>query len=93
MVTFADAKSTTHIMEREDLYMNKTEALIAEAAWCKLREANKIGSKVTLGKEFINALLIEHDECLKTLKEANKALTKANYMILESMIRQLEEAK
>lgn len=73
--------------------MNKTEALIAEMAWCQLRAANSIGSKVTLDKEVINALLIEHDECLKTLNEANKALTKANYMILESMIRQLEEAK
>lgn len=73
--------------------MNKTEALIAEKAWCKLRAANDIGCKVILDKEVINALLIEHDECLKTLKEAGKALTKANYMILESMIRQLEEAK
>lgn len=73
--------------------MNKTEALIAEMAWCQLRAANSIGSKVTLDKEVINALLIEHDECLKTLKEADKALTKANCMILESIIRQLEEAK
>ena len=50
--------------------MNKKEALIAEMAWRKLRAANDIGCKVALDKEVINALLIEHDECLKTLKEA-----------------------
>ena len=49
--------------------MNKKEALIAEMAWSKLRAANDIGCKVALDKEVINALLIEHDECLKTLKE------------------------
>lgn len=73
--------------------MNKKEELIAELAWCKLREANKIGCKVTLDKEVINALLIEHDEYLKTLKSANKALEKANRMMLEIMIGQLEEAE
>lgn len=73
--------------------MNKKEVLIAEFAWRRLREANKIGSKVTLGTEVINALLIEHDECLKTLKSANKALEKANRMMLEIMIGQLEEAE
>ena len=93
MVTFVDAIFTDPLMKKEDLYMNKKEALIAEMAWRKLRAANDIGCKVTLDKEVINALLIEHDECLKTLKEADKALTKANCMILESIIRQLEEAK
>lgn len=73
--------------------MNKKEALIAELAWRKLREANKMGCKVTLDKEVINALLIEHYECLKTLMSANKALEKANRMMLEIMIGQLEEAE
>ena len=73
--------------------MNKKEELIAELAWCKLKEANKIGCKVTLDKEVINALLIEHYEYLKTLKSANKALGKANRMMLEIMIGQLEEAE
>lgn len=38
MVTFEDAKSTDYLMEREDLYMNKKEASIAEMAWRKLRQ-------------------------------------------------------
>lgn len=72
--------------------MNKTEALIAEMAWCQLRAANSIGSKVTLDKEVINALLNEHDEYLETLKSANKALAKANYT-MRTIISVFEEAK
>lgn len=73
--------------------MNKKEALIAKLAWRKLREANKMGCKVTLDKEVINALLIMHDEYLKTLMSANEALEKSNHMMLEIMIGQLEEAE
>ena len=61
--------------------MNKKEALIAELAWRKLKEANKMGCKVTLDKEVINALLIEHYECLKTLMSANKASKAVYYTI------------